>query len=200
LLYDKLFGTDKDRADMESKMFEEPEFKGVLSGDEQMKQIREGFQDGLTNYQVKRYAKPEFDDWQMKEIIEEFFKKGFFRDSLTKDQTELVKFYANPEFTVDQMHEIRKGFEHGLTKEQLDLYAKPEFTCEQMEQIRWGLEYGLKKAKEQVELLANHEFKFTGRQMHEIRCGLSSLTNEQIKLFAKLKLDYKQMEQIKQGL
>lgn len=36
--------------------------------------------------------------------------------------------YANPEFNGNQMEEIRLGFKHGLTMEQIQVYAKPEFS------------------------------------------------------------------------
>ena len=42
-----------------------------------------------------------------------------------------------------QMQEIRDGFTHGLTVQQVDLYAVPEFSSMQMREIRLGFEAGL---------------------------------------------------------
>jgi hypothetical protein len=42
-----------------------------------------------------------------------------------------------------QMQEIRDGFTHGLTVQQVNLYAVPEFSSMQMREIRLGFEAGL---------------------------------------------------------
>ena len=40
---------------------------------------------------------------------------------------EEMKLIINPDLTWFQMHQIRRGFEHGFTMEQVLTYAKPEF-------------------------------------------------------------------------
>lgn len=46
-----------------------------------------------------------------------------------------IKMYAKPEFDNDQMSQIRKGFEHGLTIEQVQAYANSKFTDEKMNKL-----------------------------------------------------------------
>ena len=48
--------------------------------------------------------------------------------------------YANPKFNGNQMEEIRLGFKHGLTMEQIQVYAKPKFSFEKMLEMREEME------------------------------------------------------------
>jgi len=86
--------------------------------EKQMREIRSGFEQGLTLEQIQLYAKPEFDHYQMEEI-----KLGL-KHGLTLEQ---VKFYAKPEFKWHQMREIRERFQRGWTFEQVMSYVKQEF-------------------------------------------------------------------------
>ena len=92
------------------------------------------------------------------------------------------------------MEQIRKGFEHELTMEQVQLYAKPKFSAgfsnedrdywgynNQMEQIRKGFEHGLNM--EQIQSYTDS--KFEDWRMEEIRLGFEhGLTMEQVQLYA----------------
>lgn len=96
------------------------------------------------------------------------------------------------------MEEIRTGFEHGLTVEQVSVYAKPELTapsynygCDnrnnQMREIRLGLEHGI--SVEQAKVYANPEFKWP--QMREVREGFESgLALEQIGYYGRRKKSF----------
>ena len=66
--------------------------------DWQMREIREGFKNGLTQEEVQFYAKPEFNHAQMIQI-----RRGFEK-GLTYEQ---VQLYAKPEFNNVQMYQIR---------------------------------------------------------------------------------------------
>ena len=78
------------------------------------------------------------------------------------------------------MYAIRKGFENGLSLEQIQIYAKPEFYASefikysQMHQIRLGLEHGL--TTEQVQTYAKSEYYW--EQMQEMRHDLESHLSE----------------------
>ena len=65
-----------------------------------------------------------------------------------------MEFYAAPRFSSNlggasnQLEQIRLGFEHGLTMEQIEVYANPEFKWPQLREVRDGFESGL--ALEQI--------------------------------------------------
>jgi hypothetical protein len=102
-----------------------------------MKEIKAGFENGLSEEQINLYANSKFDENQMYAI-----KKGF-ENGLSLEQ---IQIYAKPEFYASefikysQMHQIRLGLEHGLTTEQVQTYAKSEYHWEQMQEMRHDLE------------------------------------------------------------
>lgn len=109
---------------------------------------------------------------------------------------EQVAFYAREEFKFHKMREIRKGFENGLTMEQVKLYAREEFEASQMEEIRLGFQDGL--SMEQVAFYARKEFD--SYQMDMVRCALKiGLNFEQTEFFTKDDFDDSQMEEISKG-
>ena len=67
----------------------------------QMDEIKNGFENGLSKEQVSVYAKPEFSCVQMNEI-----ESGFI-NGLSIEQ---VSVYAKPKLDENQMSEIRSGF------------------------------------------------------------------------------------------
>jgi len=142
-------------------MFTSKELEEAGFNEKQMKHITEGLQDGLTDEQVKLYAKPEFKDSQMY-VIREGLEHGL--------SNEQVKLFTKPEFDSYQMDQIRLGLEDGLSKEQLNLYAKPEFDDSQMLEIRWGFKNGL--PVDQVKLYAKPEL--STNQMESIRKGFEN--------------------------
>ena len=171
--------------------------------DDQMRQIRRGFEDGLTLKKVKIYADPKYEWGQMMELemalaagrtmeqiklsadpkfdysqmwaIQEGFEGRFGRAILSVEQ---VKFYADPKFDNAQMGEIRRGFQDGLTLEQIKIYADPKYNDDQMEQIREGFKNRINIEK--IKFYADP--KFTAEQMEQIREWFGDgLTIEQIK-------------------
>lgn len=107
-----------------------------------------------------------------------------------------AKRYPN-EFDLFQIIEIKKGFESGLTPEQVKIYAEPSFDYHQMIAIRAGLEFGL--TQEQVKICADPLFSHF--QMHEIIDGfVHGLTPEQVKVYANPLFSSKQMFQIADGM
>lgn len=179
-------------------MYAKPEFN-----DEQMAEIRKGFESGLSVEQVSVYAKPEFNEYQMRGI-----RRGF-NEGLSIEQ---ISVYAKPEFSCVQMSEIESGFKKGLSIEQISMYAKPEFYDYQMYQIRKGFEKGL--SIEQVDVYAKPEFDIkqmviivngfknglSMEQMQEIRHGfINDLSMEQVSVYAKPEFDSYQMGVIRNG-
>lgn len=60
---------------------------------------------------------------------------------MTKQEiNKVLEEYSSQGFNWDQMQEIRKGLENGLTEEQVSMYAKLEFDDMQMQEIRLNLE------------------------------------------------------------
>lgn len=96
----------------------------------QINEVFQGFQQGLTQEEVKLYADSKFKWEQMKQI------RHGFENGLIEEQ---VRLYADPKFRWFQMYLIRTGFEYGLTMEQVRLYAKPEFSDRRMQEICQGL-------------------------------------------------------------
>ena len=83
-----------------------------------------------------------FNQQQIKEI-----KYGLAKNRLKE---ELVAIYAKPEFSYQQMKQIRLGLEKGIN---LTSYVGLEFDYQQMEQVRLGLENNVN-----VSLYAKIEF------------------------------------------
>ena len=155
--------------------------------EDQMNEIKNGFENGLSEEQVDVYAKPEFNESQMRKI-RMGFESGF--------SMEQVSVYAKPEFDSYQMGVIRNGFENGLSMEQVSVYAKPEFNSNQMEVLKGGLEIGL--SIEQVSSYANP--KFNEIQMYRIGEGYNAgLSAEQVNVYAKPEFNPDQMKSIEDG-
>ena len=125
--------------------------------DYQMKQIYEGFENGLTIDKVKVYADleevkmydydPKFNADQMEEI-----RLGF----QNRLKMEEVQIYAYPEFYWAQMAEIRKGLESKkLTIEQVKLYVNVLLSAKQMEKIREDFENGRRLTEEEIKDIIN---------------------------------------------
>lgn len=186
--------------------------------EDQMNEIKNGFENGLSEEQVSVYAKPEFDQNQMREI-RDGFKKGLSMEQISvyakpefnsnqmevlKDGLEIglsieqVSSYANPKFDDIQMYRIEEGYRAGLSAEQVNVYAKPEFNPDQMKSIEDG--FRNKLSMEQVKAYAKPEFD--PNQMWEIKNGLDEykLSIEQVGTYAKPELDVIQMEELKDAL
>ena len=139
--------------------------KGKEFNGRQMKQIRLGFEYGLSVEQVQTYTNPKFDNYQMWEI-----RKGF-ENELTMKQ---VQFYANPKFDGWQMNEIREGFNNGLSMEQVQVYSNSKFDWEQMDEIRLGFKHGL--TMEQVQSYDEFDKNLMQEMRKEAELHLSETT------------------------
>lgn len=155
---------------------------------DQMNEIKNGFENGLSEEQVDVYAKPEFNESQMRKI-RMGFESGF--------SMEQVSVYAKPEFNSDQMGVLKDGLERGLSIEQVSSYANPKFDDFQMYRIGEG--YGAGLSAEQVNVYAKPEFNSV--QMKLIEDGFrNKLSMEQVKAYAKPEFDPNQMWEIENGL
>jgi hypothetical protein len=154
----------------------------------QMFKIREGFKRGLTVEQVKIYAKPEIHHYLMSEIQWCLTRSGL----ITEDK---IKSYVELKFNGDQIYQIRRGFENGLSDKQVELYAKPEFEDDQMRAIRSGFEEdGL--TIEQAKVFAKPEFN--RNQMDEIKQGFkNALPMDKVMFYADTKFNAEQMRAIR---
>ena len=156
--------------------------------EDQMNEIKNGFENGLSEEQVDVYAKPEFNESQMRKI-RMGFESGF--------SMEQVSVYAKPEFNSDQMGVLKDGLERGLSIEQVSSYANPKFDDFQMYRIGEG--YGAGLSAEQVNVYAKPEFNSV--QMKLIEDGFrNKLSMEQVKAYAKPEFNSKQMEVLKDAL
>lgn len=156
--------------------------------EDQMNEIKNGFENGLSEEQVDVYAKPEFNESQMRKI-RMGFESGF--------SMEQVSVYAKPEFNSDQMGVLKDGLERGLSIEQVSSYANPKFDDFQMYRIGEG--YGAGLSAEQVNVYAKPEFNSV--QMKLIEDGFrNKLSMEQVKAYAKPEFDLNQMWEIENGL
>ncbi len=91
------------------QFIKECENSGKFNG-AQLREIRHGFDYGLTMDQVKVYADPKFNKYQMEEI------RLSFENGLT---TEQVKLYANPRFDDFQMNRIYWDLKNGMSIEEV---------------------------------------------------------------------------------
>lgn len=79
--------------------------RGKEFNENQIREIRQGFENGLSTEQIQFYADSKFDCEYMHQI-----RLGFEND-LTMEQ---VQVYAKPEFSKMQMEQLRWGVQNGL--------------------------------------------------------------------------------------
>lgn len=107
---------------------------------------------------------------------------------------DVVMKYAN--YRLEKMHQIYIGHKEGLSEEQIALYDNPKMLWQQMEQIRRGFEDGL--TLEQVKTYADTEISHN--KMREIRTAFKrGLTFEQIAVLNKPCFDDEQMKEIRKA-
>lgn len=129
----------------------------------------------MTKYKMNQ----KFDSFQLEEI-EEGLELGLD-----------VSIYANPVFDFTQMNEIKQGLKEKIKAK---LYAKPEFNYLQMSQIRQGL-------NKDINILSLCNSDFDATQMQQVRLGLQNgLDKQQVRKYAKLIFNHRQMEQIRRAL
>ena len=124
----------------------------------------------------------------------EYYQRMFYCikiDRIYKKKGIKTMFIEVDKFNDKQMKEINKGFEKGLSDEQIAIYAKPEFDYLQMMEIREGLKAGL-----DVSIYAKPEFNW--EQMEMILIGLED--NVDVSIYAHPKFEWPQMDEIREGL
>mgnify|MGYP001004194975 CR=1 FL=1 len=89
----------------------------------QIQQVQEGLDFGLSVEEVLRYAKKEFDVYQMNSI------RLAIKNRLNPDE---LLFVADKRFSGHQMEQIVVGLKEGLTLEKVKSYAKKELTAHEM--------------------------------------------------------------------
>lgn len=140
-----------------------------------------------------------------------------------------IKLCCKEGFIPAQMAQIRLGFEHGLSFEDVLFYADPSVNKYVMNEIREGLEHGVKKKQlkilKEFSGLSGFEISFI-RELIELGNGKScaqlqiikkdgfnrdqrmlviqgfrcDMAFEDIKLYAQEQLSVEQMEQIRKGI
>lgn len=152
-------GLNIERLKEATKIFKKFDFMG-----NHFDAILYGYYNGLTTEQVKFYANPKFNSYQMYKIINAFKNglteeqvKCFAKPDLSARQMEIIcsgleagylsvnqsNIYATTLFNDDQTYRVVEGYRKGLTTEQIEFYAKPIFDAEQMWQIISGFKNGL---------------------------------------------------------
>ena len=96
-----------------------------------MQEIRAGIEAGLSREQVQSYNRPEYSPDQMRTA-----RFCFLRGLNTEQMICCIK----AGFDWGQSEEAIRGFEHGLSIDQVTAYYKPEITAVQMQEIRTGIE------------------------------------------------------------
>ena len=138
-LYDeiKLIGEGDEYCSNHMVTKNEISFEDVICGRQfsayQEKQILLGIEHGLSADQIKFYSNPEYDG-----IIMEKFRLGF-EDGLSVEQESLCL----NNFSDAQINMILDGFKIGLSMEQVEVYAKPEISYFDMYSIVRGFESGV---------------------------------------------------------
>lgn len=97
---------------------------------EQLKIIAYGLTEGLSIEEVTIYAKQEYSCFQMLEIC--LAVQAHFAP-------QKLAYLLNPELTDEQMREIRLGFLHGLSINEVSTYAHKTLDYKTMEQRRKNL-------------------------------------------------------------
>lgn len=156
----------------------EPETEDVFRFDRflpsQIVELRLARKAGLNDAQMEVLANHALEPKQMAQV-----RWGFAESNLSPEQ---VRLYARPEFDEQQMLEIRRGMEKGLTATQVCLYADPRYNDRQMCQIRLALIQGLNEM--QLSYLLDNTI--TAHTMQAIRTGFAKgLTAEDLGLAEK---------------
>lgn len=99
----------------------------------QLVQIQNALENGLSTEQIKYFANPKYNPQQMREI-----REGFEYGLPIKQ----VEIFAKPFFSCEQMYSIRTGLVNGLSIEAVEQFAHPDFSWEQMDELREQLERG----------------------------------------------------------
>ena len=197
----------------------------------QMEEIHLGLKHGLPVDKVKIYANPEYESGKMEEIRLGLEHKltlnqiNFLRSikprtigNLIDSDSEIkiarlcyennvsqneIDELLNKKLNYEQMREVIKGLEKGLTIDAIKIYASPEYSSQKMEQIRLLLEYDktaeIKLTEDQINFIANPALK--DYEMNFIRlCYEHNIPQNEIEELLAKEFDYRQFYEINKGL
>lgn len=119
----------------------------------QLKQIRYGFESGLSFEQVELYAYHDMNSTCM-----EIIRNGLMNKSIA----DKVYIYAKQCYDATQMEEIKKGLEQGYPINIINIYADPKFDSRQMKELRIAI--SLRIPINIIKNIANPEISFS--KMH----------------------------------
>lgn len=148
---------------------------GVNYTNEQITQIEKGIAHGLTETQIKTYARPEFSALDMR-VIRKAIEQSFSQDE--------VKMLTNTSDLLYKRKEIKKAIKHKICDEGIKILSDSMFDAEQAREIRKGFEHGL--TFKQVLIYAWSDYpeyhvfaRYPSEYMKEIRKALEAGTNEE---------------------
>ncbi len=158
----------------------------------QLEQIAKAKVLGLSEEEISVFAKTIYNAKQM----------GVLKHAINeKVDAEVLQLITDPEFTSQQMWQIKTAAQEGLSFRKIIKFAKPYYTVSEMTIYRLGL--GCNKSEREItsdirgynQIIAHQVF--SDEQLKKIRQGFyQGLTLEQIKVYAHDFLNVKQMEQI----
>lgn len=158
----------------------------------QLDQIRKGVALGLTNEEIKKYAKTDFNAMQM----------GVIKHALhEKIADELIDIIADSNFSSRQMYQIKRGYEDGLSLDQIKKYSRPYLKPFDMAIYRTGIAANL--TQRQIFNRINyyndleHSNLYDDQQLAFIRfCIYQNIDIDNIKVIAHSHLSLKSMHKI----
>lgn len=149
---------------------------------EQLKQVAEGYKNGLINEQVMMYLNVNNTHGEMKEI-RLCLEHGLTDEQVLHCASELYRGWVK--------QEMREGYENGLTREQVEYYCnRTDCDIAIMDLIRKGLEK--KWNKEKIELYADPSLFYN--QAEAIYEALDTTPYLHVKLLVERRLDVGQLE------
>lgn len=147
----------------------------------QLRELKEGYNAGLPIEFIKQYCIPELQAKQIRVLLNAFWIPAEGQEHCRQ----------NPDLTPAQLEEMRLGYEHGLTKEEVSLYTKNR-TAREMEQLRIALE--CRYSKKQMDILMQN---FNWMQMFIIRkCYEENVPMPFITVIARTEHNWMQMWQL----
>ena len=196
----------------EFKIIAKPDFSA-----EQIKIISKGFFANLPKEAIEFCADPKLHPTVMRQVLDSIlcgceidrlksylslncdfyqFREIFIgcREGLTDEQ---IRLYARPEFTLNQMSEIRNAIEDKLSKDQILLFAKPEISWFQMSLCKSCIKNNVPMNKIQLILDPNYDDTQAGMVYEGVMMGFSI---EQIQKYTNPKLSIIEMQKIKSNL
>ena len=180
-------------SETEAKMFAKKEFSP-----KQIREIFEGFSEGLSIEDISIYADVRFNPEQMGVIREGLFNTINYYGIKRGWTKERVMFYAKPEICCKEMMSIYEMLDLGLTIDQIKKYTDKKLSHDQFTQIAIGFITD-RLSEEQVDIYADE--KFNSKQMEQIRISFrEKIPEEVIRCFAKPNVSSSKMETIRKRI